>query len=637
MFTTHRVRLGVLFIGACSVGIAGASAQCVKDWIGGEPLPGVNGAVGASLVWDQDGPGGSPPVLVVGGDFTFAGMVSAQRIAAWDGTTWSNPFGGGLNGPVRALAVFNGDLIAAGEFTRAGGDGGPPASSIARWTGAAWVPLGSGIAGSVNALAVFNGRLYAGGIFGSAGGVPATDLASWDGAAWWGVGVSGVDGTVYALSAFNNALYVAGQLTHADGAATSGIARWDGATWSAVGSGVAPADVRSLLVDGGDLYAGGGFTNAGGQTAYGVARWDGSAWSAAGQGLYHRTCIRYSCVNHVLPVRQLARFGSLIYAVIDPGSGGAVQMFKFNGASWTASATLSTVSAEPWATATLTAFNDALYLGGNFAGGTAPPNFAGFDGTQWELSPGINGPINGLTPYANGLAAVGGFTQIDGVPQNHVALWDGAAWHALGDGISIEGHSIAALGGNLYVGAWPGGVYQWDGSTWQTLYGAGAFSGPPTVSTWNNQVIAGAPFAGFGSNGEESDPSAVAAWNGTAWVPLGHAASVATGPGAFASLGASLYAAGYFGPTASIGRFHGAAEWQAVDTFAIGSPPPSLRTTARCTARRRPTPGLESWHGSTGRPGSNSAASSTLPRRLWRVQTASSTRSVISRRSTGLQ
>jgi len=57
----------------------------------------------------------------VGGAFTTAGGVSANGIAKWDGTQWS-ALGSGMNaGVVWALTAYNGELIAGGNFTTAGG------------------------------------------------------------------------------------------------------------------------------------------------------------------------------------------------------------------------------------------------------------------------------------------------------------------------------------------------------------------------------------------------------------------------------------------------------------------------------------------------------------------------------------
>lgn len=74
-------------------------------------IPGVNGSVNATAEFDGK--------LYVAGNFTLAGTVMANRIAAWDGTEWS-VLGSGLNAQVNALKVFNKQLIAGGEFTQAG-------------------------------------------------------------------------------------------------------------------------------------------------------------------------------------------------------------------------------------------------------------------------------------------------------------------------------------------------------------------------------------------------------------------------------------------------------------------------------------------------------------------------------------
>ncbi|MBK7769763.1 MAG: hypothetical protein IPI48_04280 [bacterium] len=61
--------------------------------------------------------------LHVGGSFAAAGDVLASGIARWDGATWSAfGTGGGLNGPVFAMATDGqGNVVAGGDFTVAGG------------------------------------------------------------------------------------------------------------------------------------------------------------------------------------------------------------------------------------------------------------------------------------------------------------------------------------------------------------------------------------------------------------------------------------------------------------------------------------------------------------------------------------
>jgi hypothetical protein len=74
--------------------------------------------------------------LIVAGDFLFAGDVIAHSIARWDGTAMQRmDFGigyGGQGNAAHALAVYGGDLIVGGRFTRAGTHS---ALRIAAWRG----------------------------------------------------------------------------------------------------------------------------------------------------------------------------------------------------------------------------------------------------------------------------------------------------------------------------------------------------------------------------------------------------------------------------------------------------------------------------------------------------------------------
>jgi hypothetical protein len=245
-------------------------AQCEPQWLPGDGLPGIDGNVAATTVWDPDGPGPQSPLLVAGGDFAVAGDVLATHVVAWDGAIWL-PLGTGTNDVVHALAVFNGELIAGGEFTTAGGVG---ANHVARWDGTAWQPLGSGTNHTVRALTIYNGELIAGGNFTTAGDVTANKIARWNAAAWQALdtGMSpDLFFAVYALTVHDGELIAGGRFIVAGGVLANGIARWNGAAWQALGAGVSgyfshssdPTTVRALAVFNGELIAGGNFLYAG--------------------------------------------------------------------------------------------------------------------------------------------------------------------------------------------------------------------------------------------------------------------------------------------------------------------------------------------------------------------------------------
>src|SRR5688572_27565773 len=116
-FSTAAIAIALTMTG---LWVPAAHAQCAFEWKPGNNLPSLDRPVFAAMEWDPDGAGLQPPLLVVGGSFTIAGDVLAARIATWDGTSWS-ALGTGMSGTVSALTVYNGNLIAGGAFTTAGG------------------------------------------------------------------------------------------------------------------------------------------------------------------------------------------------------------------------------------------------------------------------------------------------------------------------------------------------------------------------------------------------------------------------------------------------------------------------------------------------------------------------------------
>ncbi len=247
------------------------------DWSSVGAPPGLDASVSATVV-DNSGN------LYVGGNFTIAGGISANRVAKWDGSAWS-ALGSGMSNMVVALAVSGTDLYAGGGFTTAGAI---TANYIAKWNGNAWSALGSGMNGWVYALEVSSTNLYAGGYFTTAGGTTVNGIAKWDGSAWSALG-SGMNNLVRALAVSGTNLFAGGNFTTAGGTAANYIAKWDGSAWSALGSGMeAGGDgtwVSALALSGTDMYAGGSFTTAGGTAANYIAKWNGNVWSALGSGM----------------------------------------------------------------------------------------------------------------------------------------------------------------------------------------------------------------------------------------------------------------------------------------------------------------------------------------------------------------
>jgi hypothetical protein len=124
-----------------------------------------------------------------------------------------------LNGPVAALTVYNGDVIAGGEFTQGGA--GETVQYLARWDPQiGWLPLGDQPDGPVAALAVVGDALVVGGNFENIGSLAASHIAKYESGVWSAFG-QGANGPVLALAVQAGVvLYVGGAFTEVDGPAS---------------------------------------------------------------------------------------------------------------------------------------------------------------------------------------------------------------------------------------------------------------------------------------------------------------------------------------------------------------------------------------------------------------------------------
>ncbi|MBU6412413.1 MAG: hypothetical protein KGS45_02980 [Planctomycetes bacterium] len=527
---------GEIFVGGDFTGFGGRTANRIARGGGTAWNPlgtGMNNVVRALVVL----PNGD---LVAGGDFTTAGGVAASRIARWNGSTWA-PLGAGMNNVVRALAVLsNGDLIAVGDFTTAGD---VAANSIARWDGSSWTPLDSGLQWPGNVPNVYaicvlpNGDLVAGGDFTTAGGVMANSIARWNGSSWSALGL-GLVGTsswrVRSLAPLPNGELVAGgSFTSAGGVAANRIARWNGSSWAPMGTGLNGTAFALAAMPGGDVIAGGVLPSTGDMgLVRGVARWNGSAWAALGAGVSE-------AVQDfaVMPTGEVIAGGDFQTAGGVPGTQGIA---RWNGLSWAALGT--GTNGQVHALAQLP--NGDLVAAGPFttAGGVSANRIARWNGVSWApLGSGMNGPVYALAVMPNGDIVAGGFfTTAGGVTVNNIARWNGLSWAPLGTGMAgappgfnTQVEALAVLpNGDLVAGGYftsAGGVTanyiaRWDGATWNPL-GSGMTYQPgrvPAVLAMcvlsNGDLIAGGQFPAAG--GVPGTPY-IARWNGLSWASVG--------------------------------------------------------------------------------------------------------------------
>lgn len=582
-----------------------AACQCGSVLTPGSSSASVNGAVRCSTWWDQDGPGGAPPVVVLGGSFPLAGSVSSNFLASYDPTTLA--LGGFqttlLGSRVNAVAGTVGRLYVGGNFSAVASV--PGTSNVAQWNGLGWSSLGSGLDGEVNALAIAaNGDLYAGGSFFTAGGVPVSRVARWDGSNWTPLG-SGLPGTCYALFVRGNGdLFASGLFQQAGGQPANFVARWDGSSWHALGAGLAGIAYSFAELPSGDVVAGGGFASTLGGIDH-VARWNGVTWTQVGNGL-----------PTTVQALRVAANGDLLAATGGPSP----SAMRFDGATWSAVDSASTQQAltleelpdgdvllggsfqqlgnQPIAylarwdqnrwlqpgppnldgaiLALAASVDGAVYAGGDFVfGGNGPSRIGRWNGTSFDpLGVGAGGTVYSLLVLPDDtLVAAGSFVWIGGVQSPGIAAWDGSSWSGLGSG--LQGGSALALtrdaNGFVVVGGSftsAGGVpcnrvARWTGAAFAPL-GSG-------LGNWVH-ALATLPDGSIVAGGDVFFPggSCVARWNGSAWVPMGGGINGRVDSLAVLANG-ELVAGGEFSSVGGV-----LARWNGTNWTAYPSPPPPV-------------------------------------------------------------
>ncbi|MGP1346842.1 MAG: hypothetical protein ACTS3F_09295 [Phycisphaerales bacterium] len=634
------------------------SQVCGPEWLPGNGVPGVSGTVNAMVVFDPDGDGPSPELLIVGGVFTLAGDAVVSNIAAWNGSSWS-PLGSGTNGPVSTLMVFDDGsgpaLYAGGEFTEAGGTS---TNFIARWDGSSWSPLGAGVNDYVLALMVFDDgsgpALFAGGRFITAGKVLANRIARWDGDTWSplagtdGVGVSG--GSVHALTVFDDgsgqALYAGGSFITAGEMLAFHVARWNGSNWSVLagrgGTGMSdPVEALTVFDDGSGpaMYAGGTFITAGGMTVNGIARWDGSEWSPLSSGFNG-------------PIESLAVFedgsGVSLYAAggfDEAGGSPANNIARWDGSSWSP-LKLGTNNLVYALTVLDDGSGPALCAGGSFfaAGENQVNGIARWDGSSWSpLGVGQNGAAYDLTVFDDGsgpaLYAGGAFTRAGGVPASYITRWDGSSWSPLGVGVGNEVYALTVFddgsGPALYAGGsffttgenQVNGIARWDGSSWSALTGpagTGVIGWVYALTVFDDgtgpALYAGGDFSTAGGVAVNN----IARWDGSEWSALTGPGGTGVNGGSIRALmafndgsGPDLYVGGDFfaaggEPASRIARWDGSA-WSPLESevngpvnvltvFDDGSGPALYAGGAFKEAGGKPANSIARWEGSSWSP-----------------------------------
>ena len=296
----------------------------------------------------------------------------------------------------------------------------------------------------------------------------------------------------------SNILYASGGF-HATGNGVQAlrVAQWDGFTWDSVGSGAISGIVGDLVMFDGQIYAGGGtFLTIGGVLAKGCSRWDGNNWYKVAD----------FTENSVASVYGLDVIDNELYVLggynyID--STIAYGISKFDGITWTIFPILEQIPNSGYVVCAAK-FNNELYIGGNFNGGTGKKDLAKFDGSNWvSVGGGFSGGftwVNDMIVYQNKLYIAGYFHVSGGDPGNGIAIWDGSSWSQAGTGLLPSNvRKLYELGGELYAcgqinnagGISVTSVAKWDGTNWHDLGGYFNNSASAFASNGNDLFIGG--------------------------------------------------------------------------------------------------------------------------------------------------
>jgi hypothetical protein len=353
----------------------------------------------------------------------------------------------------------------------------------------------------------------------------ATGPGSWNHVGNGGTAaLASLNGQVMVLHKVGTVLYVGGIFQNAGGKPNADrIAKWDGTEWSSLGSAaLGTGSVRAIAHYGGKIYAGGNFQDAGGDPdADNLAVFDGTSWAPF-------------CDN--------------------PAHAGPTVSLQVNA---------------------LQVIGTTLYVGGDFQNGAGRPKadylltcdlLTGAPGETVDTDGDFTGGVDELVVDTNGvLYAAGGFTNLDqNLLSDHVAAYFGGVWHNLAGGIGTFVRGLAVRGTDLFVGTDQsdvGGIAQadhvamWDGANWHAMgSNTAGNSGWFDTTTYIYSLTASGSlvFAAGSFQNANGQPAAdnIAYFDGTTWRPLGSDGS-GNGPwvgegDALAVVNGLLYAGGNF-------------------------------------------------------------------------------------------
>ena len=276
----------------------------------------------------------------------------------------------------------------------------------------------------------------------------------------------GPSGGVGCLIDFNGMLVAGGSFYWAGAMRAREIVGWNGSNWVGFGGGV-DFNVLDLCTFDNQLVAAGGYP---GWTPRGdpIAAWNGSHWVRLGSlakdlGL---------CESPVL--WTMTTFQGKLFV------GGDI-LAAWDGNGWQSVQSKQTQFGNVQA---LTVYDGKLYAGRNIDSDSSTLDV--WNGTTWSSTPIlVRGYVKALNVWDGKLIVAGSFTEVDHLPTNSIASWDGSTWSTLASGV-VGGYidHLTTHGGKLVVSgnfSTAGGVpaqhiATWNGSVWE--------ASPSCVNGW---------------------------------------------------------------------------------------------------------------------------------------------------------
>ena len=278
---------------------------------------------------------------------------------------------------------------------------------LTRFDGKKWEKIDSTPYPEINCFLIYQGKLLVGGKFSTIAGQKITTAALFDGEKWSSLyrldTVIDGDWAIYGAAEYKGELYLSGNFNPEGKPDFSEIIRFDGKNWKPVGKGIQAGglgEAGKMYVWRNELYVGGIFLEQDGAPGNSIARWDGKEWHHLGGGLEPEG--NSSGTNCAF---DMVGYNDRLYVVGEFKYAGNIACSYF--ACWDGVKWCSLGDSIDRSVLTIAAYQDRLYLGGNFMqinGDTAFARFACWTGKDYiyECSnPDLDTPVSVFGIYPN--------------------------------------------------------------------------------------------------------------------------------------------------------------------------------------------------------------------------------------------